>query len=68
MNKIDTSGTSCPQPVLMTKKALTDSTNAIEVTVDNNTSKTNVTKFLTSKGFSVSIVEGNENYIIKAEK
>ncbi len=68
MIKVDTSGTSCPQPVLMTKKALTDSTNAIEVTVDNNTSKTNVTKFLTSKGFSVSIVEGNENYIIKAEK
>jgi len=68
MIKVDTSGTSCPQPVLMTKKALNDSTDAIEVIVDNNTSKTNVTKFLTSKGFSVSIVEGNENYTIKAEK
>jgi len=68
MLKVDTSGTSCPQPVLMTKKALTDDTNEIEVIVDNNTSKTNVTKFLTSKGFFVSIVEGNENYIIKAEK
>ena len=52
----------------MTKKALTDSTDTIEVIVDNNTSKTNVTKFLTSQGFSVSIVEGNENYTIKAEK
>jgi tRNA 2-thiouridine synthesizing protein A len=68
MIKVDTSGTSCPQPVLMTKKALTESTDAIEVIVDNNTSKTNVTKFLTSQGFSVSIVEGNENYTIKAEK
>lgn len=68
MIRIDTSGTSCPQPVLMTKKALTDSTDTIEVIVDNNTSKTNVTKFLTSQGFSVSIVEGNENYTIKAEK
>ena len=68
MIRIDTSGTSCPQPVLMTKKALTDNTKEIEVIVDNNTSKTNVTKFLTSKGFSVSIVEGNDNYIIKAEK
>lgn len=68
MIKIDTCGTSCPQPVLMTKKALNDSIDSIEVLVDNNTSKTNVTKFLTSKGFSVSIVEGNENYTIKAEK
>ncbi len=68
MIRIDTSGTSCPQPVLMTKKALSDNTNEIEVIVDNNTSKANVTKFLTNKGFSVSIVEGNDNYIIKAEK
>lgn len=68
MIKVDTSGTSCPQPVLMTKKALSSNTDAIEVIVDNNTSKTNVTKFLTSQGFSVSIIEGNENYTIKAEK
>ena len=68
MIRIDTSGTSCPQPVLMTKQSLNDNTEAIEVIVDNNTAKTNVMKFLTSKGFSVSIVEGNENYTIKAEK
>ena len=68
MIRIDTSGTSCPQPVLMTKNALSNSTNAIEVIVDNNTSKANVTKFLTNNGFSVSIVEENENYIIRAEK
>ena len=68
MIRIDTCGTSCPQPVLMTKKALSDSTKKIEVIVDNNTSKANVTKFLTNNGFSVSIVEDNENYIIKAEK
>lgn len=68
MIKVDTCGTSCPQPVLMTKKALKDDTKEIEVIVDNNTSKSNVTKFLTSKGFSVSIVEGNEIYTIKAVK
>lgn len=68
MIRIDTSGTSCPQPVLMTKKALADNVNAIEVIVDNNTSKANVTKFLTNNGFSVSILEESENYIIKAEK
>lgn len=68
MIKIDTSGTSCPQPVLMTKNAIKDGTKELEVIVDNNTAKQNVVKFLTSNGYSVNIVEGNENYTIKAEK
>lgn len=53
--KIDTCGTSCPQPVLMTKKALDSNPDSIEVLVDNNTSKTNVKKFLTSRGYSVKV-------------
>jgi len=69
MNKIDTCGTSCPQPVLMTKKALEKNPSEIEILVDNNTSKTNVKKFLVSKGFTV-LVENNDNdaYTIKAQK
>ena len=69
MNKIDTCGTSCPQPVLMTKKALEKNPSEIEILVDNNTSKTNVKKFLVSKGFTV-IIENNDDdaYTIKAKK
>lgn len=69
MNRIDTCGTSCPQPVLMTKKALDINPNQIEVIVDNNTSKTNVKKFLSSKGFSIVIEDSNgDTFTIKAEK
>lgn len=69
MNKIDTCGTSCPQPVLMTKKALEKNPNNIEILVDNNTSKTNVKKFLISKDFTV-LIENNDDdtFTIKAQK
>jgi len=69
MNKIDTCGTSCPQPVLMTKKALEKNPTKIEILVDNNTSKTNVKKFLVSKKFTV-LIENNDDdtFTIKAQK
>jgi len=68
--RIDTCGTSCPQPVLMTKKALDSNPgmNKIEILTDNGTSKTNVKKFLSSNGFDVEIEENDEIYIVKGIK
>ncbi|MDD2494101.1 MAG: sulfurtransferase TusA family protein [Tissierellia bacterium] len=68
--RIDTCGTSCPQPVLMTKKELdkNSNTNEIEVLTDNNTSKTNVKKFLLSKGFNIEIIEDNDIFVIRGIK
>ena len=50
---VDARGLSCPQPVLMTKKALqaNPSANAFEIIVDNGTAKENVTRFATNSGF-----------------
>ncbi|HAQ40483.1 MAG TPA: SirA family protein [Clostridiales bacterium] len=68
--RIDTCGTSCPQPVLMTKKALEhnpkDST--IEVLTDNTTSKTNVKKYLSSNGFKVEIEEDDDVFVLRGTK
>ncbi|WMJ78907.1 MULTISPECIES: sulfurtransferase TusA family protein [unclassified Sedimentibacter] len=68
--RIDTCGTSCPQPVLMTKKALSGNTGAdkIEVLTDNNTSKTNVKKYLLSNGFNVEIEEADDLFIVRGIK
>lgn len=68
--KIDTCGTSCPQPVLMTKKALDNNpkTAEIEVLTDNNTSKTNVKKYLLSAGFNVEIEENDDIFAVKGRK
>ena len=45
MKRIDTSGFSCPEPVIMTKKALKDSPDALTVIVDNVASRENVKRF-----------------------
>jgi len=66
--RIDTCGTSCPQPVLMTKNALENNSDIIEVIVDNNTSKTNVKKFLVSKGYSVEIETHDDISVVKGQK
>ena len=68
--RIDTCGTSCPLPVLMTKKELdkNPNTNEIEVLTDNNTSKTNVKKFLSNNGFNVEINEDEDIFILRGTK
>lgn len=51
--KIDTSGLSCPEPVLKAKKALKDAPESIEIIVDNTTALQNVTRFLKSQNYQV---------------
>lgn len=68
--RIDTCGTSCPQPVLMTKKALESNrgSDKIEVLTDNSTSKTNVKKFLASNGYNVEIESEDDIFIVRGTK
>lgn len=68
MNTIDTCGMSCPQPVLMTKNALDQNPEGVDVIVDNNTAKQNVQRFLKHSGYSISIKEDDELFIIEARK
>ncbi|NLW41395.1 MAG: SirA family protein [Tissierellia bacterium] len=68
MEKIDTRGMSCPQPVLMTKKAIEKNPSSLEVLVDNNTAKNNVTRFLKNLGYNIDYKEEDEDTIIIARK
>lgn len=69
MNNVDARGMSCPQPVLMVKKAIDKGALDIEVLVDNNTAKNNVEKFLKSKNFkSIDFKEDGETTILRAKK
>ena len=62
--KIDTSGLSCPEPVLQTKKAIKNSPDKIEVIVDNETALQNVTRFLTNSKYTVK----HDGFTIEATK
>ncbi len=68
MNKINTCGMSCPQPVLMTKKALEQSPKGADIIVDNNTAKENVQRFLKHSGYSISVKEEGDIFILEARK
>lgn len=61
---IDTSGLSCPEPVLKTKQAIKNQPASLEVVVDNNTALQNVKRFLENNKYTVNI----EEYLIKAKK
>ena len=51
---VDARGCSCPQPVIMTKKALAKESK-LEVLVDNNTAMNNVTRLAKSQGCTVTV-------------
>lgn len=62
--KIDTSGLSCPEPVLCIKKALKSKPESIEVVVDNRTALQNVLRFLKSQKYITKV----DKFIITATK
>ncbi len=68
MIKVDTCGMGCPQPVLMTKKALEGNPEGADIIVDNNVAKGNVERFLKSAGYSISIVDKDDTFVLEARK
>ncbi len=68
MKKIDTSGLSCPGPVLMAKKELEANTEGLDILVDNEVAKENVSRFLKKANYSMKIIEDGDNYLIEARK
>jgi len=54
--EIDARGLACPQPVILTKKALQDHSDIV-VLVDNETARENVKRMATSQGCNVEIDE-----------
>ena len=66
---VNASGLSCPQPVLMTKKALSNLTSGhVEVLVDTATSRNNVSRFASNKGWNVKTEERDGGYKVILEK
>ena len=67
---VDASGLSCPQPVLMTlNKIKTLNKGEIEVLVDTDTSKENVSRAAQSQGWKVAdVIESGGGYKILIKK
>ncbi len=66
---VNASGLSCPQPVMLTKKALSEiSSGRVEVLVDTATSRNNVSRYAGNKGWKVSTEERDGGYKVILEK
>lgn len=71
MNKeLDCRGLACPQPVILTRKLLNDSSpDSIDVIVDNAAAVENVSRFLTNNHYKVSTDKKNDaEWIVKGIK
>ena len=68
MMRIDATGKPCPQPVMLAKKAVDGGAEALEVTVDNPVSASNVTRFLESQGYSVTPSGEVPRLVLEARK
>lgn len=63
MNEIDARGYSCPEPVLMTKTALSKG-KPLKVLVDSPTPLQNITRFATNNGHKVESRQVGDDYEI----
>lgn len=67
--EVDARGRSCPEPVIMTKKALKENPGEnIEVVVDANVAVENITRFSESMGCSVKVKERAEDFLIEISR
>ncbi|MBN2088550.1 sulfurtransferase TusA family protein [candidate division KSB1 bacterium] len=66
--QVDARGLSCPQPVLLTKKAIEKGEFPIEVLVETVTSRENVRRMAENWGCQVQIVEMEDEFIITLTK
>lgn len=71
MKKLDCSGLACPKPVIMTKKELEGmESGELEVIVDNDAARENVSKLVKSMGLNYEVFEKEKLFhiIIKKDK
>ena len=62
VTRIDARGLSCPQPVILTDKALQKGEFPIEVVVDTVTSRENIQRIAQSMGYRVQFKEEGEDF------
>ena len=78
MNTLDARGLSCPEPVIMIKKAFDaikaansgtiPAGTAFGIMVDNRTSVENITRFGEHEGLKVSVSKIQEDFTVRLEK
>lgn len=64
MKQLDARGLSCPEPVLMLRKAMASHEDAYTIVVDNMVSRENVTRYAQYQGYQVAVKEEDGEYTL----
>ena len=65
---IDARGRSCPEPVIMIKKAMETNESNYDMMVDNRVSVENVTRYAEHNGYRVEVTENEDDVTLKIIK
>lgn len=68
MKQLDARGLSCPEPVVMIRKAMMSKENRYEIVVDNPTSRENVTRYAEHQGYTVTVSQNGGEYTLTIQK
>ena len=65
---LDAKGLSCPEPVVMIRKAMASKANEYTMVVDNPTAKENVTRYAEHQGYAVTVTEQGDDFTLTMKK
>ncbi|MDD3334236.1 MAG: sulfurtransferase TusA family protein [Eubacteriales bacterium] len=65
MTNVDARGRSCPEPLILTRKALIDNPEGITVVVDNVCSVENITRYAGHEGYEAAREEKDGEWTLK---
>ena len=65
---LDARGLSCPEPVVMIRKAMMSKEAEYTMVVDNPTAKENVTRYAEHQGYTVAVSENGDEYTLTITK
>ncbi|RJE47655.1 preprotein translocase subunit TatB [Dehalobacter sp. MCB1] len=68
MDMLDARGRSCPEPVIMIKKAMASNEDEYAILLDNRTSLENVSRFARVAGYHSDYTEENGIFTLKITK
>jgi TusA-related sulfurtransferase len=66
--QIDARGLSCPQPVVLVDRALADGNTDLEILVDNEVARENVSRLINRRGMKADISQNGADTIIRTAK
>ncbi len=68
IKRIDARGLSCPQPVVLVNMAVAEGNTDLEIIVDNEVSRENVTRLATKRGLKTDARQEGTDIVIRTEK